>query len=362
VASRRSLVVLGLAGALVAVACSGGAKKAVAPPQPVTSTSGASPTSGATTTTTPPTTPAPAATTSPLTGLPQPDASKLGRPALVVKIDNLDPGARPQTGLTTADVCFEEQVEGGITRFACIWQSRDTGVVGPVRSTRTTDVAIVSELNHPLYAFSGGNTAFLAAIRAAPIVDVGADARPSAYFRSGPHQAPHNFFTRVTTLYTYTPAGAGPPPSLWPFRVAGSPMTAVGTLPGTHADMKFPGAGGPTVAWDWDAASMTWKRSQNNTADVTTDGGQISAANVIIQYVNYPIVARQIEGPIPMAQLIGQGDAVILSSGAIVKAHWSKPTAAAVTTYTDANGTPIAMSPGQTWIELAPVGSGLNTH
>jgi hypothetical protein len=213
VARRRRLIVVSLVVVLLAAACSGGGKQKTAlRPVPTTATgSSAAPASRAAPTST--TAPPPAAPpTAPLTGLPQPDASKLGRPALVVKIDNLDPDARPQTGLTSADVCFEEQVEGGITRFACIWQSRDTGVVGPVRSTRTTDIAIVSELNHPLYAFSGGNTQFLAAIRAAPIVDVGADARPNAYYRSGPKQSPHNLFTNVTTLYGFAPPGAGPRP------------------------------------------------------------------------------------------------------------------------------------------------------
>jgi hypothetical protein len=283
----------------------------------------------------------------------------------VVKIDNLDPDARPQTGVTTADVCFEEQVEGGITRFACVWQSRDTGVVGPVRSTRTTDVAIVSELGRPLYAFSGGNTNFLAAIRAAPIVDVGADARPNAYYRAGPKVAPHNLYTTVTTLYTFTPAGALPPPALFTFRAAGAAVNAAGAVPIIHTDMKFPGTGGPIVMWDWDAASQTWKRGQNNSVDATTDGGQISAANVIFQYVSYPIVGYQREGnansPIPMAQLIGQGDAIVLSGGTKIQARWSKPSATAVTQYTDANGAPIGITPGQTWIELVPVGTALNS-
>ena len=56
------------------------------------------------------------AAVSPLTGLPQADASKLKRPALVVKIDN-EPGAQPQAGLNQADVVFEEQVEGELMRF-----------------------------------------------------------------------------------------------------------------------------------------------------------------------------------------------------------------------------------------------------
>jgi hypothetical protein len=365
-ASSRPTVALFLAGVVLLAAC--GSKKAAAPSVASASVAAtAAPTTVAPTTSALPatTTTAPPPPVAPLTGLPQPDASKLNRPALVVKIDNLDPDARPQTGLTTADVCFEEQVEGGITRFACVWQSRDTGVVGPVRSTRTTDVAIVSELGRPLYAFSGGNAAFLAAIRAAPIVDVGADAQQGAYYRSGPKQAPHNLFTRVTTLYGFVPAGAQPPPPLWPFRPAGTAVTAAGAAPITHADLKFPGVGGPTVTWDWDATSQTWKRGQDGSPDVTTDGGQISAANVIVQDVDYPIVGYQKEGnlnsPIPMAQLLGQGDAVILSGGTMVKAHWAKPTATAVTQYTDANGAPIAMTAGQTWIELAPLGTPLNT-
>ena len=142
---------------------------------------------------------------SPLTGLPPSNPATLGRPALVVKIDNLDPLARPQSGATSADICIEEQVEDGITRFACIWQSQDAGLVGPVRSTRTTDIAIVSALNHPLYAFSGGNTAFLAAIRAAPITDVGVDVQPNSYFRYGSKPAPHNLYSKVTTLFGFAP-------------------------------------------------------------------------------------------------------------------------------------------------------------
>jgi hypothetical protein len=348
---------------VLVASCSGGAKKNGAVPTtartvPVPTTA-APPTAASTTT-------APVPATSPLTGLPPTDPAKLNRPALVVKIDNLDPDARPQTGLTTADICFEEQVEGGITRFACVWQSRDTGMVGPVRSTRTTDVAIVSELGRPLYAFSGGNTAFLAAIRAAPIVDVGADAQPTAYYRAKPKVQPHNLFSNVTTLYGLTPAEAQPPPKFFTFRAPGAPVAAAGAVPAGHADMKFPGVGGPTVTWDWDGTSSTWKRGQDRSPHVTTDGGQISAANVVVQFVDYPIVGYQKEGnlnsPIPMAQLLGQGDAVILSGGAMIKAHWSKPSATAVTEYTDSAGAPVGLTPGQTWIELAPLGTAINAQ
>ncbi|MEL6983302.1 MAG: DUF3048 domain-containing protein, partial [Actinomycetota bacterium] len=58
--------------------------------------------------------PSTAAGVLPLTGLP---GEVPNRPAAVVKIDNGSP-ARPQSGLNAADIVIEEEVEGGITRFA----------------------------------------------------------------------------------------------------------------------------------------------------------------------------------------------------------------------------------------------------
>src|SRR5690625_3183909 len=44
--------------------------------------------------------------------------------------------ARPQTGLSKADIVFEMLTEGDITRFLAIYQSDIPEVVGPVRSAR----------------------------------------------------------------------------------------------------------------------------------------------------------------------------------------------------------------------------------
>lgn len=56
----------------------------------------------------------------PLTGLPQPDAGRRQRVALVVKIDNA-PKGRPQSGLNQADVVVEEKVEDGVTRLFTVF-------------------------------------------------------------------------------------------------------------------------------------------------------------------------------------------------------------------------------------------------
>lgn len=65
--------------------------------------------------------------------------------------------ARPQSGLSSADIVYEAVAEGGITRFLAIFYCQDAEFIGPVRSARTYFVDMVSEYGpSPLYAHVGG--------------------------------------------------------------------------------------------------------------------------------------------------------------------------------------------------------------
>ncbi|GIW64151.1 MAG: hypothetical protein KatS3mg092_0084 [Patescibacteria group bacterium] len=44
--------------------------------------------------------------------------------------------ARPQSGLSSADVVFEVVAEGGITRFLSVFYCQDAPYIGPIRSAR----------------------------------------------------------------------------------------------------------------------------------------------------------------------------------------------------------------------------------
>jgi hypothetical protein len=345
---RRPAIVV-IAALLVLAACGGGGKAAKdrAKVGAITTTSLA-----------PSTTAPPSAAVSPLTGLPVADAGKASRVALIVKIDNA-PEARPQAGLVEADVVYEEMVEGGITRLAAVYQSTDATPVGPVRSARTTDVNIASELNHPLYGYSGGNKIFLAAIARAPLTDVGVDHFVNLYRRDGKRTAPHNLFSDTVLLYSKAPAGSSAPTPLFTFRPKGSPAAGAGAAPVAHVTIAFP-SGLAKVTWDWDAAAGVFRRGQNNTADVDIAGRQASAENVLIRFTSYHNVGgiKDPSGaPVPEAELLGQGEAWMLSGGMIIKGTWSKPTPTAITTFVDSGGQPFKLSPGHTWIELAPPGT-----
>ena len=59
--------------------------------------------------------------------------------------------ARPQSGLSSADVIYEAVAEGGITRFLTVYYCQDPVEVGPVRSARTYYVDFASEYGDALY-------------------------------------------------------------------------------------------------------------------------------------------------------------------------------------------------------------------
>jgi hypothetical protein len=344
-ASLRAASVLGLL-ALATASCGGGHKTAK-----TTTTTTAAPTTTSSTGL-----PADAA---PLTGLSE-DAAHRSRPALVVKLDNA-PSARPQAGLNQADIVIEEKVEDGVTRFFSIFQSQDADPVAPVRSARSTDIALVTPLNHPLFAYAGANAAFQQLVNGAPLVDVGINKQPGEYRRDPKRPAaPYNLTTSTAALYRHAPAGAQPPPPLFTYRVASASVSSAGAAKVAGLHIEFKGVHITTVVdWAWDPALQVFRRNEAGSAHVDATGKQITARNLVVEFVDY-VATNQVDTSgtiVPEGKVVGTGEAWVLTGGMLVKGTWSKPSNEAVTAYTDSAGSPIALAPGPTWLELPPPGT-----
>lgn len=312
--------------------------------------------------------PAPTTTTStvpaptvvaPLTGAPTTDLAATKRPALVVKIDNADPAARPQLGLVEADVVYEERLEGGVTRFAAVFQSRGADPVGPVRSARMVDIPIVSALSRPLFAWSGANPGVTAAIRSAPLIDVGADVHPDIYKRrnTGGKKAPHDLYTSTLELWSQAPDDRTPPAPLFTYR---DPDDALGAGARVVRDVRvdFGVWVGAPANWRWNAIRGGFTRHQSGTPHVDERGRPIAPENVVIQFVDY-YANGDVDsggGAVYEAAQVGAGTCWILTDGHVVEGVWEKTSDEAVTTYVDTDGNPIALTPGRTWVELTPPG------
>jgi hypothetical protein len=305
---------------------------------------GAAPTSPSTTTTTAP-------ATFPLTGLTSGGAAAAGRPALSVKIDNIDV-ARPQAGLNTADLVVEEPVEGGLTRLFATWQSKDAGQLGPVRSARPVDALLLRQIGPSLFAFEGASTGVLQTIRqesGATLLDP--SSAPGAFQRSSGRAAPHNVFSSTAALYAAgqrANAKLGPPRAFLTF---GS-KPAAAAKPARVARMTF--SPSTRAAWQWNGSAFV--RYQNGTLDRLTDGSAISSTNVVVMSVAVRAGANVdvLGNPTPDPALIGSGRAWVLRDGKAVAGTWRRNAAGSATRLLGADGKPLALHPGRTWIELLP--------
>jgi Protein of unknown function (DUF3048) N-terminal domain/Protein of unknown function (DUF3048) C-terminal domain len=284
--------------------------------------------------------PPPPPPVSPFTGLP----TDLNAPVLGVKIDNAAV-ARPQRGLEQADLVYVEPVEGGLSRLLAVYQSQVPPVVGPVRSTRASDVELLANFGRPALAFSGAAPSVGALVAGAPVLDVSALARPGDYRRDRSRQMPHNLFGDANLLRQ-----GGAPPRDIGFRFGPTPP---GGRPIQQTDVSYPAT---TIGVQWAPAEGRWLISMDGAPLTSASGPRPSAATVVLQRVAVRDTGvRDAAGsPSPFAATVGSGDAVVLRDGQAFSGSWSRPAPNAVTSYTRPDGSPLTFAPGPVWVVLVP--------
>ena len=320
--------------ALVAAACGGGggdAKAAKKKPARQTTTTTAAP------------------PVAPLTGLPDPSGASRTRPALIVKIENT-PEARPQTGLESADVVYEEVVDGGITRFFTVFNSTLPETVGPIRSVRPVDASLAQQLGG-LFAYSGGIPEEIDRISAVPsLIPVNETKAGDAMFRESSRSAPHNLYGYPDRFFSFGGAPV-PPQPLFSYLAAGEAFAGDPVESFTVAESND---GGYNPSYTWEPTTRTWLRSVGGEPSMMSSGAQVAPTNVVVQFTTYD--------PEPGTSgatgiVTGSGEVWVFTDGKLAKGTWTRPDPSKPATYADAAGKPIKLAPGRTWVELAAFGA-----
>lgn len=274
---------------------------------------------------------------SPLTGLP---SGRSATSAIVVKIDNSSK-ARPQAGLDVADIVIEQEVEGGITRFAAIFQSSAPERIGPVRSARSTDISFLSALGQPGLAYSGANEVFdTLIVRQERVRNYSAN-RFGGYWRDNSRRAPSNLYTSMSQFSTE----ASPPPAWFHF---GQGSTTAGA-PTSSFVASFPST---SITWTWNGSG--WSRAQDGRNHTSESGAVLEATNVVVAQV--AVVDSGLKDPtgaiVPEFVWAGEGPVAVFTNGRRIDGRWIRPTLADPAVLVDADNNVIELAPGTTWVEL----------
>ena len=284
---------------------------------------------------------------SPLRGTPA-DAAGLRHPSLAVKIDN-HADARPQIALNRSDIVFEELVEGGLTRYVVIWHSDVPEAVGPVRSIRPMDPAIVSPFGG-IIAYSGGQEYFVDLMRATSLVNLVFDEDDTGLFeRADDRPGPHDVILDATEAVD---RNAELPPPTVQFAYGSNDPLASPTLAAdstSRLDLAF--SEGGSRSWDFDATTSRWLRSQEGVPDLEASGERVHAMNVVTLRV---VIAWPFE-EVPLTVLTGSGEAWVSVAGRTAHGTWSKEGDASPLVLTSDDGSVLRLAPGNTWVELVPL-------
>ncbi len=306
------------------------------------------------------------------------------RRPLAVMIEN-HTDARPQSGLSSADVVYEAVAEGGITRFMALYYCNlgDTQV-GPVRSARTYFIDWLSEYD-ALYAHVGGANSAGPANALGQIItygikdlnqfSIGFPTFWRDYERLGHTVATeHTMYSSTQKLWDIgakrgwtnmndngtTWADSFVP---WKFKSDAPVGTAGGASVATKINVFFwQGYADYAVGWQYDGGCNCYKRSNGGAPHIDLDTKQqLTAKNVVVQFEKESHANDGYEDNAHLLyQTIGSGQALFFQDGKVIKGTWNKASRLARTVYKDAQGKEISFNRGVIWIETVPEGSDIN--
>ena len=302
------------------------------------------------------------------------------RPLGIMVQNNLE--ARPQSGLSSADIIHEAVAEGGITRFLVMYYCDNPKVVGSVRSARVYYITLLQGFgNYPLYAHVGGaNTpgpadalGMIKKLKWFGYNDMDQFSVPFPqywrdYDRLPGRATEHTVYTNTTKLWEFAKnkrelADVDDEGVEWdsnwkPWLFKDGSVTTkekkVAKISYGFWDNNI--GSDYVVDWDFDSVTNMYKRTNGGVPHMDNNNDkQLSASNVIVVFSDESVANDGYEGGQHMLyDLLGTGEALIFQNGEVVKTSWRKQKAADMIRFYDSRNKEVEMVRGLIWISILP--------
>ncbi|MBV8528761.1 MAG: DUF3048 domain-containing protein [Candidatus Dormibacteraeota bacterium] len=274
----------------------------------------------------------------------------------IVQVEN-QADARPQAGLSTADVVYEYETEGGISRFSALFFQTPTAMVGPIRSARLVTIKLVQAYKGTLL-YSGGSTYVVQQLGSSGVRQYDETSAEGALFRVNSRAAPHNLYTDGSHL---TPLAQKVGAQTVDYHLwARTPQT---TLPKGGTPMpKFsvPVSDSENPVYTYDTATGGYQRTEPDTGVLNDNDTQApwEAKTIVVLPVSVTIApeVEDVSGAHGLDfALVSGGPGQIAIGGQVFPINFGQsPTGPPQLTLS--NGTAAPLAPGQVLIELVATG------
>jgi hypothetical protein len=301
--------------------------------------------------------------------------------------------ARPQSGLSSADVVYEAIAEGGITRFLAMYYCQDATFIGPVRSARVHFMTMLREYGeYPLYghvggancdAESGSGCANGAKADALGLVrklqwdsynDLNQFGVPFPYYWRDYDRLPnrateHTVYSSTTKLWDYAKTkrlltnvdeeGVSWDKTFesWKFTEE-APLAGRGKVNKIQFGFSTSFATDFSVIWTYNKEKGSYSRVNGGKPHVDKNTGKpLDAKNIIIVFSKESPANDGYDGGHILYQLTGEGDALVFQNGNVIKATWEKEDPETRMKWYDEKGKEISIVRGKVFVEILPIGN-----
>lgn len=329
---------------------------------------------------------------------PESDIWNARRPIAMMIENHVD--ARPESGLSRADVVYEAVAEGGITRFVAVFYcgaAAENVLAAPLRSARVYFINLAAGYGtDPIYLHQGGANNICSdcpggvkprsqidpTVNTTPLFDkLGWQGGPAGNNFDGGYNIGFPIVVRDQYRLSSTPAA-------WEHSVtadlslvwaeatkrnldyknsSGVPWTqgfrkwlfqdGKATTTPVASDIKFnfwESMPGYDVEWKYDPATNSYNRFSDNVPhiDWEFEKSQLNAKNVAIMFAKE---TGPLDSELHMFYtVIGTGKALVFQNGQVITGTWKKASALDREVFYDTNGVEIQMVRGATWVEVVP--------
>jgi len=319
------------------------------------------------------------------------------RRPLTVMIENHEE-ARPQSGLSSADVVYEAVAEGGITRFLTVFYcdviARET-IMGPIRSARTYFVDWASEYGEtPLYVHVGGAHCDPAsgsgceggakADALGQIGDYGWEGENDLnqfsigyptfwrdYERIGHTVATeHTMYSTSERLWVVAkqrgwtnkdPEGIDWTKNFesWSFKDEGKEKDRKAS---NNIEFSFwQDYDAYKVKWEYDEKTNSYKRFNGGNPHLDLNNNQqLAVKNVAVLFMKELSADDGYQGNLHLLyNTIGEGKMLLFQDGQAIEGKWVKKSRIQRTKFYTQTGKELKFNPGKIWLEIVPTGANI---
>ncbi len=279
------------------------------------------------------------------------------RPVLVT-INN-HPLARPQSGISDADIIYEILTEGNTTRLLALFQSKLPSEIGPVRSARDTFIHLAKGFD-AFYVAHGYSPDALTLLKSGYVDQVnGMQFDGTIFKRSADRKAPHNSYTSGDRLLT---AAEDADVSMEIDKVPAIPFhestesVKIGEIASTvivqnGSDPNF------TSTYVYDKDSETYEQTVNDqvTVDFANDK-EIALSNILVFEAPHQTIDAEGRQAIDIE---AGGKALLFHAGVVKEIQWENIDGM-LTPVED--GLPVKLVPGKTWVHMIRTNPGIELN